>query len=86
MAPQTRLPTPLPTQPLRADPADQKMKREDKGKEVVEGGKNQPPRETEPWRGAKQPRIMQTSLATEGEKKVDHQAAAPVWAPRMELD
>ena len=25
-------------------------------------------------------------LATEGEEKVDHQAAAPVWAPCMELD
>ena len=39
-APQTKLPTPLPTQPLQTDLANQKRKREDKGKEVMEGGKN----------------------------------------------
>ena len=39
----TRLLTPSRTQPLRANPADQKRKREDKGKKVTEGGKNQPP-------------------------------------------
>ena len=73
-------------QPFRVDPADQKRKREGKGKDVMEGGKNQPPRETKPQRGAKQPRTMQTRSTTEGEKRVDHQVATPVWAPRMELD
>ena len=29
---------------------------------------------------------MQTRSATEGEKKVYHQTAAPVWAPQMKLD
>ena len=37
-------------------------------------------------RGAKQPRVMQTRSTTEGEKRVNHQAAVPIWAPRMELD
>ena len=39
-APQTRLPTPPLTQPFRANPADQKRKREDKGKKVMEGENN----------------------------------------------
>ena len=29
---------------------------------------------------------MQTRLDTEGEKKANHQAAAPVKAPQMEMD
>ena len=29
---------------------------------------------------------MQTRSATEGDKKANHQAVAPVWAPRMEVD
>ena len=52
----------------------------------MEGGKNQPPRETELQRATKQPRTMQTRLTTEGDRRVDHQATAPIWAPRMEVD
>ena len=62
------------------------MKREEKGEEVMEGGKNQPPRKTEHQRAGKQPRTMQTRSATKGDKRANHQAAAPVWAPRMEVD
>ena len=58
---QTRLP----------DLVDQKRK-EDKGKKVMEGGKNQPPREIEHQRAAKQPRTMQMRSATKGDKRVDH--------------
>ena len=53
-APQTRLLTPPPTQPLRTNPID--PKRDDKGKEVMEEGKNLPPRETKHQKAAKQPR------------------------------
>ena len=42
-APQIKLPTPPPTQPLWTNLADLKRKREDKGKEVIKGGKNLPP-------------------------------------------
>ena len=52
----------------------------------MEGGKNQPPRKTEHQRAGKQPRTMQTRSATKGDKRANHQAAAPVWAPRMEVD
>ncbi|KAK9995956.1 hypothetical protein SO802_020642 [Lithocarpus litseifolius] len=44
-ATQTRLPAPPPIQPFRANPTKHKRKREDKGKEVVEAGKTQPPHE-----------------------------------------
>ena len=71
-----RLPTPPPTQPLRTNPTDPKRKRDDKGKEVMEGRKNLPPREIENQRAAKQ-----TRSATKGDKMADHQASAPVWAP-----
>ena len=40
--PQTRLSTPPPTQPFRADPTDHKRKREEKGKDVVETRRSQP--------------------------------------------
>ena len=53
---------------------------------MIEVGKKQPPQETEPQRGAKQPRTMQMSFVAEGEGRVDHRTAAPVWAPCMELD
>ena len=62
------------------------MKMKDKGKEVVEGGKNQPPRETEPQRKAKQPHTMQMKSATEEERRANHQVATPVWVPQMELN
>jgi len=39
---QTRLPTPPSAQPLCLEPAYLKRKREQKGKEVIEGGKNHP--------------------------------------------
>ena len=45
--PQTRLPTPLPIQPLRADLADHKRKREEKWNDVVETMKTQPSQEIE---------------------------------------
>ena len=54
-APHIRLPTPLPALPSQVNLTDRKRKREDKGKEVMEGGKNRPPRETEPQRAARQP-------------------------------
>ena len=53
---------------------------------MLEGGKNQPPQETEPQRKAKQPRTMQMRSATEGERRADHQVATPVWALQMELN
>ena len=56
--PMTRLPTPPLALPLQANPVDQKRKREDIGKELMEGGKNQPPRETKPQRATKQPRTV----------------------------
>ena len=52
----------------------------------MEGGKNQPPREIELQRAAKQPRTMQTRSATEGDRRVDHEAITSVWALRMEVD
>ena len=53
----------------------------------MEGGKNQPPPcETELQRATKQPCTMQTRPATVGDRRVDHQAVAPIWAPRMEVD
>ena len=85
-APQTKLPTPPLTQPPQIDLADPKRKREDKGKEVIEGGKNLPPRESEHQRASKQPHIVPTRSAIEGDKRADHQAIAPVWAPLMEVD
>ena len=62
------------------------MKKKEKGKEVMEGGKNQPPLKTEHQRAGKQSRTMQMRSTTEGDKKANHQAAAPVWALRMEVD
>ena len=53
---------------------------------MVEAGRTHPSQEIEPHRGAKQPRGMQTRSANEGEKRGDHRAAAPAWAPHMELD
>ena len=85
-APHTRLPTPPPTHPLRTDPVDLKRKRDNKGNEVIEGGKNLPPREPKNQRATKQPRKMQMRSVTERDKKVEHQAATLVWAPRIEVD
>jgi len=53
---------------------------------VIEVGKKQPPQETEPQRGAKQPQMMETRFTAKGEGRVDHRTAAPIWAPCMELD
>ena len=53
---------------------------------MIEVGKKQPLQEIEPQRGAKQTRIMQTRSVAEGEGRVDHRTAAPIWAPCMELD
>ena len=50
---QTRLPTSPPTQPLRLELVDLKREREQKGKEVVEGGKTHPSLEGEAQRGDK---------------------------------
>ena len=83
---QTKFPTPPPTQPLRANPVDHKKKREEKGKEVVEIGRTHPSKEIKPQRRAKQPKGMQMRSANEGERRGDHQATAPAWAPCMELD
>ena len=44
---QAKLPPPLPTQPLRLDPADYKRKRDQKSHEVVERGKGPFPKEAE---------------------------------------
>ena len=85
-ATQTKLPTPPPTQTLRADLADHKRKREEKGKEVAEIGRTLPSHEVEPQKGAKQPRGLQTRLANEAERRGDQRAAAPTWALRMKLD
>ena len=56
---QTRLPTSPPAQPLRLEPAYLKRKREQKGKEVIEGGKNHLSQEDEAQKGAKQARVGQ---------------------------
>ena len=53
---------------------------------MVEARRTHPSQEIESQRVAKQPRGMQTRSANEGEKRGDHRAAAPTWAPRMELD
>ena len=45
-----------------------------------------PPREVEDQKVTKQPYTMQTRSATEGDKGVDHQVAAPIWASRIEVD
>ena len=50
---QTKLPPPPPVSTYRVDPINHKKKREEKGKEVMEMGKNVPPKEVEPQRGAK---------------------------------
>ena len=52
---------------------------------MIEVGKKQPPREAESQKGPKQPQIMQTRSTTKGERSVDHQTIALVWAPCMEL-
>ena len=52
----------------------------------MEIGKNVPPKEVEPQRGAKQQRGLQTRSATEAERRGDHETAAAVWASCMELD
>ena len=52
----------------------------------MEGENNQPPREPKDQRVTKQPHTMQMKLVTEEDKRVDHQAAAPVWASRMVVD
>ena len=59
---QTWLPTLPPAQHTRADHADHKRKREDKGKEVMEKGRTPSSQEVELQRGSKQPRGMQTRL------------------------
>ena len=70
---QTRLPTPLPTQPLQLEPVDLKRKREQKGKEVMEWGKTHPSQEGEAQRGAKQARVGQTRV----DKRSDSQVEPP---------
>ena len=77
-APQTMLSTPPPTQPFWTDPADHIMKREEKGKKVVEVRKNKPPQEIEPQKGAKKHRVTQTRSAIEGEKM----SYSPYLGPR----
>jgi len=54
------------------------MKREEKGKEVVEVGKNKPPQKIEPQKGVKKHRVMQTRSAIEGEKM----SYSPCLGPR----
>ena len=39
-----------------------------------------------PIGGSKQQRDLQTRSTTEAEQRGDHRAAAPAWAPRMDLD
>lgn len=75
---QTKLPPPPPVSTYRVDPINHKKKREEKGKEVMEMGKNVPPKEVEPQRGAKQQRGLQTRSATEAERRGDHEAVAPI--------
>ena len=74
---QTRLTTPPPTQPFRPEPANLKRKREQKGKEVVEGGKAHPSQEGEAQRRAKQARIGQMGP----NKRSDSQVEPPSWTP-----
>ena len=79
---QTKPPTFPPTQPLRHDPTDLKRKREQKGKEVVEGGKTHPSQEDEAQRTAKQAKVGQKGA----EQRVDLQVTPPVWTPTPILD
>ena len=68
---QTRLTTPPPTQPFRPEPANLKRKREQKGKEVVEGGKTHPSQDDEAQKGAKQARVGQTRADKRSDSQVE---------------
>ena len=69
--PQTRLPTPPPAQPLRLELADLQRKREQKGNEVVEGGKTHPSLKDEVQKATKQAKVGQKGA----EQKSDPQVA-----------
>ena len=68
---QAKLPPPLPTQPLGADPANHKRKRDQKSQDVVEGGKGPLAKETEPQKGAKQAKVTQTLADKKGDSQVE---------------
>ena len=74
---QAKLP-PLP--PIQ--PANHKRKREQRGQEVVEGGKGPQTKKTVTPKGAKQPKVTQTQADKRGESSM----AVPAWTPAMILD
>lgn len=57
---QNKPPTPPSTQGQCPDLTDHKRKREQKGKEVMEGGKDHLSKDVEPQKRAKQARVTQT--------------------------
>ena len=67
----TKLPTPLPTQPLRLEPTDLKRKKEQKDKEIMKGGKVHPSQESEAQRGAKQARVGQMGANKRSDSQVE---------------
>ena len=81
-AAQTKPSTPPPALPLQLEPAGLKRKKESKGKEVVEVGKNHPSQEEEAQKATKQVKMGQ-----KGAKRRSELEAAPlVWLPTPMLD
>ena len=82
--PKSSLPPPQPSIPSRPDPVDQKRKREQKGKDVVDAGRSRPTHEDETQRAAKQQRVSQTSHR--GTERGDNQPSKPqAWPPALML-
>ena len=74
---------------LQPKPADKKMKREQKGNEVMEEGQSAPPKENEPQRGAKAAKTTQmrpSSNRAPGDKGCDLCTKVPNWNPPLVLD
>ncbi|KAK9987012.1 hypothetical protein SO802_031963 [Lithocarpus litseifolius] len=69
---QSKPPAPPTIPPFCADPPEHKRKREDRGKEVMEVGRQHPPQEIEVPRGGKQPWTQQTRSANEMERRGDY--------------
>ena len=63
---QTRPPTPLPAHCSQPNPADNKRKRDRKGKDIVEEGDVIPSKELEPQKSAKVVKVAQTRSLSEG--------------------
>ena len=77
------------TQVSQTDLVDNKRKRDQEGKEVMEERKNLPLKEVEAQRGGKQARVMQTRSSNEGaiiDRRGDQQTEVLAWAPSLVRD